>query len=104
MEWPAFNERIVGAENVIAANMSAPENWVAKVNWVVASGDHAASSVEVLLTTGTRWVLGTYWTIIDRQIVAATEHWCPFGVAEPPAWRRRFAEPIVPGGARQLSD
>jgi len=94
MEWPAFNERIIGADNVIAANAAAPEHWVAKVNWVVASGDHVASSVEVLLGTGMKYVLGTYWTVRHQRILRATEHWCPYGVSEAPAWRRKFAEPM----------
>lgn len=95
MEWPAFNERIVGVENVIAANRAAPENWLAQVNWVISSGDQVASSVEVVLGTGTRYVLGTLWTVRRRRIQHATEHWCPYGVSAAPAWRRRFAEPII---------
>lgn len=100
MEWPAFNERIVGVDNVIAVNVAAPENWVATVLWVVASGSDVSSATEVQLPNGSHWVLTTLWRIEGHRIRHASEYWCPCTAStEAPTWRRPFSEPIHAGAA-----
>lgn len=96
LEWPAFNERIVGADNVVGVNIAAPENWVATVLWVVASGDHVSSATEVRLPRGDVSVLTTLWTVEGHRIKHATEFWCSCGAVTPPSWHKPYVETINP--------
>jgi ketosteroid isomerase-like protein len=91
MEWPAANERLVGAKNLIAANRDDPDGWTIAVRSIIAAGEHVASDVEQILDDGGSYRVVTLWTVRQRRIVSGTEFRTAVGKATPPPWRQRYS-------------
>ena len=93
-EWPAFNERVLGADAVIAAGQHTPKEWVVRVGSVLACGEKAASHVTIVLEDGQEIVLSTFWEVRHQRIVRATEFWSAVGRDSRPGWRSAWSMPM----------
>lgn len=93
-EWPAFNERVVGADAVVAAGQHAPQDWVVRVISVLACGEKAASQVSLQLEDGQEIILSTFWEVRHQRIARATEYWSTVGRDPRPGWRRAWSRPM----------
>lgn len=93
-EWPAFNERVEGADAVIAASGHAPQGWIARVGGILACGERAASTVTIALEDGQEIALSTFWEVRRQRIVRATEFWSTVGRDPRPGWRTAWSRPI----------
>lgn len=88
LEWPASNERLVGADNLVAANRDTPDGWTVTVRSIVAGGEQVASDVEQRLDNGEIFRVVTIWTVRHQRIVSGTEFWTAIGQTHTPPWRR----------------
>lgn len=96
MEWPAFNERVVGADAVVEAGKHAPKDWVVRVECVLACGEKVATEVIIALEDGEEIALATFWDVCRERIQHATEYWSVVGRDPRPGWRRAWSTPIEP--------
>ena len=94
VEWPVSSERIAGRANYVAVNREYPEGWTIRVLRVVASGDQAASEVEVDHAELGTFRAASFWTVADGKIASGTEYWTLLGADPSPAWRASYVERI----------
>ena len=94
VEWPVSAERIVGRANYVTINSEYPEPWEIRVLRIVASGDEAASEVEVAHGTMGLFRAASFWTVREGKITAGTEYWTSPGSEEGMAERAGYVEPM----------
>jgi len=91
MEWPAANERLVGAGNLTAAHRDDPDDRTITVRSIVAAGEQVASDVEEILDNGESFRVLTFWTVRHHRIVSGTEFRTAVGQTSPPPSRQRYS-------------
>ena len=90
LEYPASDERFVGAADVVAVNAEYPEGWSVRVLRVVGDDEQVVSEVEVPMEGVGTFRVASFWTVRDARVTAAREYWVLLGEQPAPAWRRPY--------------
>lgn len=93
VEWPHSAELIRGCDNVLGVNADYPGDWSIRVLALVADGDDVASQVEVRNGDDLCWA-ASFFQVHGGLITHVREYWVDPPAQPPPAWRRRYTEPL----------
>ena len=94
LELPVSGERVRGREGVVAVNAEYREGWSIRVLQLLDAGGQVVSEVEVPMAGVGVFRVASFTRVADDRVAHVREYWTQLGVEEPPAWRRRWSEPL----------